>query len=77
MVKQCVAVLLGGKSGEHEVSITSARSVMAALDPARWEVLPIGIAKDGQWLTPSETRSALDAGVRLRQVPAWHTNAGS
>ena len=64
MVKQCVAVLLGGKSGEHEVSITSARSVMAALDPARWEVLPIGIAKDGQWLTPSETRSALDAGVR-------------
>jgi D-alanine-D-alanine ligase len=62
MAKQRVAVLLGGRSGEHEVSITSARSVMAALDPERWEVVPIGISKSGAWMTPAETRAALDAG---------------
>ncbi len=64
MVKQRVAVLLGGRSGEHEVSITSARSVMAALDPARWEVVPIGVSKSGSWLTPAETSAALEAGNR-------------
>lgn len=63
MAKQRVAVLLGGKSGEHEVSVTSARSVLAALDRERWDVVPIGIAKDGAWLTPSETSAALDAAV--------------
>jgi len=65
MTKQRVAVLFGGKSGEHEVSLNSARSVMAALDRDRWEVVPIGIAKDGAWLTPAETRAALDAGVTV------------
>ena len=64
MGRQRVAVLLGGRSGEHEVSIVSARSVIAALDPGRWEPVPIGIAKSGAWLSPSETRAALDAGVR-------------
>lgn len=64
MAKQRVAVLLGGRSGEHEVSITSARSVMAALDPARWDVVPIGVSKSGAWLTPADTRAALDAGSR-------------
>jgi D-alanine-D-alanine ligase len=64
MAKQRVAVLLGGRSGEHEVSVTSARSVMAALDPERWDVVPIGISKSGAWLTPAETRAALDAGNR-------------
>ena len=64
MAKQRVAVLLGGKSGEHEVSVTSARSVIAALDRERWDVVPIGISKAGQWMTPSETQAALDAGNR-------------
>ena len=36
-----VAVLFGGRSGEHEVSIMSARSVMRALDPAKYEVIPV------------------------------------
>ena len=62
MAKQRVAVLLGGRSGEHEVSVTSARSVISALDPERWEVFPIGVSKSGAWLTPAETRAALDAG---------------
>jgi D-alanine-D-alanine ligase len=64
MAKQRVAVLLGGRSGEHEVSITSARSVMAALDRERWEVVPIGVSKSGAWLSPEETQTALDGGAR-------------
>ncbi|MGE3077337.1 MAG: D-alanine--D-alanine ligase family protein [Dehalococcoidia bacterium] len=64
MSKQRVAVLLGGRSGEHEVSITSARSVMAALDPERWDVVPIGISRSGNWLTPGETTADLAAGNR-------------
>ncbi|MEJ5222647.1 MAG: D-alanine--D-alanine ligase family protein [Tepidiforma sp.] len=64
MSRQRVAVIFGGRSGEHEVSIVSARSVMAALDPARWEPVPIGISRTGDWLSPAETRAALEAGAR-------------
>ncbi len=62
MTKQRVAVILGGRSGEHEVSILSARSVMAALDPDRWEAVPFGITRQGDWMTPGETLAALAAG---------------
>lgn len=61
---QRVALLLGGRSGEHEVSLVSARSIMAALDPARWEVVPIAVTRAGGWLAPKETRTGIDAGVR-------------
>lgn len=44
-----VGVLYGGRSGEHEVSLRSARSVMAAMDDERYTIVPIGIAKDGRW----------------------------
>lgn len=54
-----VVVLFGGRSGEHEVSVASARSVMAALDRERFEVLPVAIARSGAWLTVEETRAAL------------------
>ncbi len=63
MSKQHVVVLMGGKSGEHEVSLVSARSVIAALDPERWDVTPLGIARDGAWLTADETAAALDVGA--------------
>jgi D-alanine-D-alanine ligase len=46
-----VAVLFGGRSGEHEVSLMSARSVLAVLDPAKYEVTQIGITREGKWLT--------------------------
>lgn len=46
-----VGVLFGGRSGEHEVSLMSAQSVMSALDPERYEVIEIGISKEGHWLT--------------------------
>ena len=45
-----VGVIFGGRSGEHEVSLRSARSVMTALDRDRYDVIPIGINRDGQWL---------------------------
>ncbi len=46
-----VGVLFGGRSGEHEVSLLSAASVVEAIDKGKYEVVPIGITKDGRWLT--------------------------
>jgi D-alanine-D-alanine ligase len=46
-----VGVLFGGRSGEHEVSLLSAASVMQAIDRTKYDVVPIGITKQGQWLT--------------------------
>jgi D-alanine-D-alanine ligase len=54
-----VAIIFGGRSGEHEVSVASARSVMAAVDQERFEVVPVAIARSGAWLTEEETRAAL------------------
>ena len=44
-----VGVVFGGRSGEHEVSVMSARGILKALDPARFEAVPIGIDRDGRW----------------------------
>ncbi|MEV0677364.1 D-alanine--D-alanine ligase family protein [Actinosynnema sp. NPDC050436] len=49
MAEVTVAVLFGGRSGEHEVSCRSAEGVLSALDPARYEVVPVRIARDGRW----------------------------
>ena len=57
-----VAVLFGGKSGEHEVSLASARSVMAAIDREKYEVYPIGISKSGRWITAGDPMKALAEG---------------
>ena len=46
-----VAVIFGGRSGEHEVSLMSARSVLSVLDSAKYEVTQIGITHEGKWLT--------------------------
>jgi D-alanine-D-alanine ligase len=57
-----VGVLFGGRSAEHEVSILSARNVIAALDPEKFDVVPIGIARDGRWVLQSVTRLLRDKG---------------
>ena len=57
-----IGVLFGGRSGEHEVSLASAASVIRALDPEKYEAVPIGISKDGRWLVG--TGFAEDAGGR-------------
>lgn len=56
-----IGIIFGGRSGEHEVSLESARSVMGVLDPARYEVVPVGITRDGRWLT-GDAWSALAEG---------------
>ena len=50
MTKIRVGVVFGGRSGEHEVSVASASSVLTALDRTQYEAVPIGITRDGQWL---------------------------
>jgi D-alanine-D-alanine ligase len=54
-----VGILFGGRSGEHEVSLVSAASVMRALDSEKYEAVPIGIAKDGRWLIGSNAQKML------------------
>jgi D-alanine-D-alanine ligase len=59
-----VAVLAGGRSSEHEISLASARSVVAALDPTRYEVVEIAIGREGRWElgeSGSETQSPIES----------------
>jgi D-alanine-D-alanine ligase len=69
-----VGILFGGRSGEHEVSLLSAASVLNAIDKTKYEVVPIGITKDGRWLTAEHAERLLkgnkDAGETAR---ATHT----
>src|SRR5260370_37724878 len=67
-----IGVIFGGRSGEHEVSIRSARSVIEAIDSAKYEVVPIAITKEGNWLgaaaasrlLPESTQRMLSSGAR-------------
>jgi len=54
-----VGVLFGGRSGEHEVSLISAASVMEAMDPEKYNIIPIGITKEGRWLAGGDPMRAL------------------
>ena len=56
-----IAVIFGGRSGEHEVSLMSARSVLSVLDPEKYEVTQIGITHEGKWLTGKNTLNAFAA----------------
>lgn len=64
-----IGVLFGGQSGEHEVSLTSARAVMAALDREKYEVVPIGITKDGRWLFGGPVLATLEAAADQSLLP--------
>jgi D-alanine-D-alanine ligase len=68
MAKLRVGILFGGRSGEHEVSLLSAASVVNAIDKAKYEVVPIGITKDGRWVTAEHAEKLLrgDAGEGAR-----------
>ena len=57
-----VALIFGGRSGEHEVSLMSARSVLSVLDPSKYEVTQVGITHDGQWLTGDDVIGKLESG---------------
>jgi D-alanine-D-alanine ligase len=64
MPKRRIVVLFGGRSGEHEVSIRSAASVISALDPGKYEVIPVAITKAGRWLPPAASAALLPADSR-------------
>jgi D-alanine-D-alanine ligase len=55
-----VGVLFGGRSGEHEVSLLSAASVLKAIDREKFDVVPIGITKEGRWLAAGDARGLLE-----------------
>jgi len=57
-----VLMLFGGRSAEHDVSRVTAVAVAQALDPARYEVVPVAITTDGRWLLADSARRALEAG---------------
>jgi D-alanine-D-alanine ligase len=65
MEKLRVGVLFGGRSGEHEVSLLSAASVLNAIDKEKYEVVPIGITKDGRWLTAEHAENLLTGKLML------------
>lgn len=64
MHKTRIAVIFGGRSGEHDVSIQSAASVIGALDLGKYEVIPVVITKDGKWLPPAESAGLLPQPLR-------------
>ena len=73
MSKLRVGILFGGRSGEHEVSLLSAASVLQAIDKDKYEVVPIGITKDGRWLTAGDAENLLQGKLILE---ARHLRAG-
>src|SRR4029078_12025309 len=55
-----VGVLFGGRSGEHEVSLLSAASILKAIDRKKFDVVPIGITKEGRWLAAAAAAGLLE-----------------
>ncbi len=69
--KTTVGVLFGGQSGEHEVSLMSAQSVLAAIDRTRYDVVPIGIDKTGRWLFERPLERLLAGESAPPDAPRW------
>src|SRR5271167_896868 len=64
-----VGVLFGGRSGEHEISLRSALTVMSAMDARRYEIVPIGIGRDGRWYLRGDAIAMLkQAAPKLRAL---------
>lgn len=73
--KTRVGILFGGRSGEHEVSLLSAASVIQAIDKTKFEVVPIGITKEGQWLTSTHAERMLNGEKSDRNLRAGDPQA--
>ena len=72
-----MGILFGGRSGEHEVSLLSAASVLKAIDKTKYDVVPIGITKDGRWLTAEHAEKLLkgDSGGEDKHLRAGDPDA--
>src|SRR5437763_7791790 len=55
-----IGILFGGRSGEHEVSLLSAASILKAIDRKKFDVVPIGITKEGRWLAEADATGLLE-----------------
>ncbi|RPI55112.1 MAG: D-alanine--D-alanine ligase [Chloroflexi bacterium] len=65
-----IGLIFGGRSGEHEISLLSAQGVMGAIDREKYEVVPIGITKEGRWLAAGDPMKALTSGEAAESNPA-------
>jgi D-alanine-D-alanine ligase len=70
-----IGLIFGGRSGEHEVSVRSARAVIEGLDAAKYEVVPIAITKEGNWLAPAAAAELLPA--TTQRLLSSQTRGGS
>src|ERR1017187_10777784 len=75
MTKLRVGVLFGGRSGEHEVSLLSAASVLNAIDKKKYDVVPIGITREGRWVTAAHAERLLQGKAPAAPEPR-HLRAG-
>lgn len=64
-----VGILFGGRSGEHEVSLLSAASILKAIDRSKFDVVPIGITREGRWLAASDARNLLEGNAGSNSRP--------
>jgi D-alanine-D-alanine ligase len=70
-----IGIIFGGRSGEHEISIRSAKTVIEQIDKEKYEVVPIMISPDGRWLGPHDSLQALPESARTslgEQTPAFN-----
>ena len=75
MKKIRVGILFGGRSGEHEVSLLSAASVLQAIDRRKYDVVPIGITKEGRWVTAGHAERLLGRGESGKHLRAGDPEA--
>jgi D-alanine-D-alanine ligase len=73
MKKLRVGILFGGRSGEHEISLLSAASVFDAIDKKKFEVVPIGITKEGHWVTAADAHNLLTGKAAGDSARATHS----
>src|SRR3981189_2235921 len=71
-----VGILFGGRSGEHEVSLLSAASVLNAIDKNKYDVVPIGITKEGRWVTAGDAENLLQGRAAGKACPELVEGSG-
>ncbi|MFW5998598.1 MAG: D-alanine--D-alanine ligase family protein [Bacillota bacterium] len=74
MKKKKVALIFGGKTPEHEVSVLSAKSVIQNIDKEKYNVIPVGVSKNGIWQTPEYTKEIIDKDLEIVENEVSETN---
>ena len=75
-MKKRVGVVFGGRSGEHEISIRSARTVIEQIDKDKYDVVPIAIAQDGRWLNEGDALALLPDSTQTLLADGIFDNGG-